>query len=244
MRLTESLWDERVDGLPSASLAGQRKICSAARLNTIILWLSSTVNSEAQRLGDFGRGHSVEADSSPRRRRAFGENSAPVLPSEQFDFEFTRLPVILAAYSVFLKGRPHPTYRALKSDPDLGRKFFLAEFVVYVETIVGRASWNSIAAVIEAVHFALGKPEGVSTDAGSLKSAVGAFRTKNPDVYSHVKRWAQSALGSRHRWIAGRHTWKDRKSFREKKGRSNSASSTRMRLLTNASNWVFTAAVG
>jgi hypothetical protein len=29
---------------------------------------------------------------------------APVLPSEQLDFEFTRLPVILAAYSVFLKG--------------------------------------------------------------------------------------------------------------------------------------------
>jgi hypothetical protein len=28
---------------------------------------------------------------------------APVLPSEQLDFEFTRLPVILAAYSVFLK---------------------------------------------------------------------------------------------------------------------------------------------
>ena len=115
---------------------------------------------------------------------------APVLPSEQLDFEFTRLPVILAAYSVFLKGWPHPTYRALMSDRDLGRKFFLAEFVVYVETIVGHASWNSIAGVIEAVHFALGKPEGVSTDAESLKAAVEAFRTKNPDVYSDVKRWA------------------------------------------------------
>src|SRR6185437_3279876 len=59
---------------------------------------------------------------------------APVLPSEQLDFELTRLPVILSAYSVFLKSWPHPTYRALMSDSDLGRKFFLAEFVVYVET--------------------------------------------------------------------------------------------------------------
>jgi hypothetical protein len=55
---------------------------------------------------------------------------APVLPSEQLDFEFTRLPVVLAAYSVFLKGWPHPTYRALISERNLGRKFFLAELVV------------------------------------------------------------------------------------------------------------------
>jgi hypothetical protein len=45
---------------------------------------------------------------------------APVLRSEQLDFEFTRLPVILAAYSVFLKGGwPHPTYRALMSERNL-----------------------------------------------------------------------------------------------------------------------------
>jgi hypothetical protein len=72
---------------------------------------------------------------------------APVLPSEQLDFEFTRLPVILAAYSVFLKSWPHPTYRALMQERDLGRKFFLAEFVVYVETILGHANWNAIGAV-------------------------------------------------------------------------------------------------
>jgi len=65
---------------------------------------------------------------------------APVLPSEQLDFEFTRLPVILAAYSAFLKSWPHPTYRALMSERNLGRKFFLAEFVVYIETILGHAN--------------------------------------------------------------------------------------------------------
>src|ERR1700741_4592831 len=80
---------------------------------------------------------------------------APVLPSEQLDFEFTRLPVILAAFSVFLKSWPHPTYRALMAEPNLGRKFFLAEFVTYVETIVGHANWSTIGAVIAAVHFAL-----------------------------------------------------------------------------------------
>src|ERR1700758_4856151 len=94
---------------------------------------------------------------------------APVLPSEQLDFEFTRLPVILAAFSVFLKSWPHPTYRALMSERDLGRKFFLAEFVVYVETILGHANWNAIAAAIGAVHFALSEPRGVSTDAENLK---------------------------------------------------------------------------
>src|ERR1700745_3222064 len=77
---------------------------------------------------------------------------APVLPSEQLDFEFTRLPVILAAYSVFLKSWPHPTSRALMSDRELGRKFFLAEFVVYVETILGHANGNAIAAAIATVH--------------------------------------------------------------------------------------------
>lgn len=89
---------------------------------------------------------------------------ASVLPSEQLDFEFTRLPIILAAYSVFLKSWPHPTYRALMSEHNLGREFFLAEFVAYVETILGHANWNAIGAVIAAVHFALGEPKGVSTD--------------------------------------------------------------------------------
>lgn len=122
---------------------------------------------------------------------------APVLPSEQLDFEFTRLPVILAAYSIFLKGWPHPTYRALMSERDLGRKFFLAEFVVYVETILGHANWNAIAAVIAAVYFALGKPEGVSTDAGSIRSSVEAFQRQNPRVYADIKKWAETAQGSR-----------------------------------------------
>jgi len=121
---------------------------------------------------------------------------APVLPSEQLDFEFTRLPVILAAYSVFLKGWPHPTYRALMSERNLGRKFFLAEFVVYIETILGHANWSATAAVIAAVHFALGKPEAVSTDAESLRSAVEAFHTQNPGIYADIKTWAQTAAGS------------------------------------------------
>ena len=123
---------------------------------------------------------------------------APVLPSEQLDFEFTRLPVILAAYSVFLKEWPHPTYRALMSEHSLGRKFFLAELVVYVETILGHANWNAIVAVIAAVYFALGKPEGVSTDAESLRSAVDEFQKRNPRVYADVRKWAASAAGSRH----------------------------------------------
>lgn len=124
---------------------------------------------------------------------------APVLPSEQLDFEFTRLPVILAAYSVFLKGWPHPTYRALMAERDLGRKFFLAEFVVYVGTILGHANWSAIAAAIAAVHFALGKPERVSTETENLKSAVEAFHTQNPGIYADIKRWAEAVAGSRGR---------------------------------------------
>jgi hypothetical protein len=129
---------------------------------------------------------------------------APVLPSEQLDFEFTRLPVVLAAYSVFLKAWPHPTYRALMSDRDLGRKFFLAEFVVYVETIVGHANWNAIGAVIAAVHFALGEPKAVSTDTENLRSAVEEFKTHNPQIYSDIKKWAETAAGSRGRNTAER----------------------------------------
>src|SRR6201993_3061404 len=124
---------------------------------------------------------------------------APVLPSEQLDFELTRLPVILSAYSVFLKGWPHPTYRALMSERNLGRRFFLAEFVVYIETILGHANWNAIAAVIAAVHFALGKPEAVSTDTESLRAAVEAFHMQNPGVYADIKKWAETAVGSRGR---------------------------------------------
>jgi hypothetical protein len=127
------------------------------------------------------------------------ETLAPVLPSEQLDFEFTRLPVILAAYSVFLKEWPHPTYRALMSERNLGRKFFLAEFVVYIETILGHANWSATAAVITAVHFALGKPEVVSTDTESLRSAVEAFHMQNPGVYADIKKWAETAVGSRGR---------------------------------------------
>src|SRR6201987_3322882 len=123
----------------------------------------------------------------------------PVLPSEQLDFEFTRLPVILAAYSVFLKGWPHPTYRALMSERNLGRKFFLAEFVVYIETIVGHANWSATAAVIAAGHFALGEPKGVSVDTENLRSSVEEFQTQNPGVYADIKKWAETAVGSRGR---------------------------------------------
>jgi hypothetical protein len=124
---------------------------------------------------------------------------APVLPSEQLDFEFTRLPLILAAYSIFLKEWPHPTYRALISERDLGRRFFLVEAVVYVETILGHANWNAITAVIAAVHFALGESKGVSTDAENLKSAVEAFHKQHPRVYADIKKWAETATGSRGR---------------------------------------------
>jgi hypothetical protein len=129
---------------------------------------------------------------------------APVLPSEQLDFEFTRLPVILAAYSIFLKSWPHPTYRALMSERNLGRKFFLAEFVVYIETILGHANWNAIAAAIAAVHFALGEPKAVSTDMESLRSAVEEFQRHNPRIYAEIRKWAETAVGSRGRNSAGR----------------------------------------
>jgi hypothetical protein len=85
------------------------------------------------------------------------------------------------------------------SERDLGRKFFLAEFVVYVETILGHANWSAIAAAIAAVHFALGKPERVSTETENLKSAVEAFHTQNPGIYADIKRWAEAAAGSRGR---------------------------------------------
>ena len=129
---------------------------------------------------------------------------APVLPSEQLDFELTRLPVILSAYSVFLRSWPHPTYRALMSESNLGRKFFLAELVVYIETILGHANWSAIAAVVASVHFALGEPKAIKTDEESLKSAVEAFQTQNPAIYADIKRWAESAARSRSRDTAER----------------------------------------
>ena len=127
------------------------------------------------------------------------KNLAPVLPSERLDFELIRLPVILSAYSVFLKSWPHPTYRALMSDSDLGRKFFLAELVVYAETILGHANWNAIVAAIRAVHFALSRPKDVNTDGETLRLEVEAFRKRNPEIYADMKRWAESAAGSRRR---------------------------------------------
>jgi hypothetical protein len=85
------------------------------------------------------------------------------------------------------------------SDSDLGRKFFLAEFVVYVETVLGHANWNAIAAMIQAVHFALSEPAGVGTDAENLRREVEAFQRRSPSVYADIKRWAESAAGSRYR---------------------------------------------
>ena len=85
------------------------------------------------------------------------------------------------------------------SERDLGRKFFLTEFVVYVETILGHANWSAIAAAIAAVHFALGKPERVSTETENLKSAVEAFHTQNPGIYADIKKWAETAVRSRGR---------------------------------------------
>jgi hypothetical protein len=124
---------------------------------------------------------------------------APVLPSEQLDFELTRLPVVLAANSVFLRSWPHPTYRAMMSERNLGKTFFLSEFVVYIETILRHANWNAIAAIIAAVHFALGEPNGVSTDAESLRSAVQEFQTQNPRIYGDIRKWAETTTTSRAR---------------------------------------------
>jgi hypothetical protein len=90
------------------------------------------------------------------------------------------------------------------SERNLGRKFFLAEFVVYIETILGHANWSAIAAVIAAVHFALGKPERVSTETETLRSAVEAFYRQNPRVYADIKKWAETAVGSRGRNTAGK----------------------------------------
>jgi hypothetical protein len=85
------------------------------------------------------------------------------------------------------------------SERDLGRKFFLAEFVVYVETILGHANWNAIAAVIAAVHFALGEPKTVSTDVESLRSAVEEFQRHNPRIYGEIRKWGETAAGARGR---------------------------------------------
>jgi hypothetical protein len=127
----------------------------------------------------------------------------PVLPAGQLDFEFTRLPVVLAAYAVFLKGWPHPTYRALMSDTAFGRSFFLVELATYVEVLLGHANWNSVSAVIRAVHAALGQPQGVSTDAEQLRAAVEEFQRRNREVYSDIRRWAESAVRANARQING-----------------------------------------
>lgn len=125
---------------------------------------------------------------------ALEKSLTPVLPAGQLDFEFTRLPVVLAAYAVFLKGWPHPTYRALMSDTALGRKFFLVELATYIEVLLGHTSWNAVSEVIRAVHAALGQPDGVLTDAGQLRAAVEEFQRRNQDVYSGIRRWANSAV--------------------------------------------------
>jgi hypothetical protein len=88
------------------------------------------------------------------------------------------------------------------AERNLGRQFFLAEFVVYVETILGHANWNAIGAVIAAVHFALGEPKGVSTEPETLRSVVQEFQTQNPGVNADIKKWAETAAGSRGRTTA------------------------------------------
>ena len=126
---------------------------------------------------------------------------APVLPSEQLDFELTRLPVILAAYSVFLKSWPHPTYRALMSSA----------------TLAGSSSWPSSSCMSKrcgtcklesnrgdsyaAVHFALSEPKAVSTDVESLRLGVEAFQRESPKSTRDIKNWAETQLV-----LAARHT--------------------------------------
>lgn len=73
-----------------------------------------------------------------------------------------------------------------------------------METNLGHASWSAIAALVAAVHFALGEPKAVKTDEESLKSAVDTFQTQSPAIYADIKKWAEMAAGSRSRSAAER----------------------------------------
>ena len=119
---------------------------------------------------------------------------ASILPSQQLDFEFTRLPVVLAAYAVFLKGWPHPEYRRLSADRSEGRKYFLARLAVYLEAVVGHANWSSMAALLGAIHFACGQSDEIPTDAETCRHDVENFQTKHPELYAEIQQQTRTAM--------------------------------------------------
>ncbi len=112
---------------------------------------------------------------------------APILPSERLDFEFTRLPVALAAYAVFLKAWPHPQYRSLIADRNIGRTYFLTQLAVHVEMVLGHANWSSLSALLGGVHFACGHADEISTDVQSCRQAVEDFQRTHPDLYADIE---------------------------------------------------------
>ena len=119
---------------------------------------------------------------------------SPILPSEQLDFEFTRLPVVLAAYAVFMKGWPHPAYRNLIADRGAGREYFLAQLALHIEAVLGHTNWESLSALLKAVHFACGHSDEIPTDAESCRRTVEHFQRKNPELYASIKQRMQSRI--------------------------------------------------
>jgi hypothetical protein len=51
-------------------------------------------------------------------------------------------------------------------------------------------------------HSSESAPKGVSTDAENLRLEVEALQRRNSNVYADIKRWAESATGSRRRHTA------------------------------------------
>jgi hypothetical protein len=50
----------------------------------------------------------------------------------------------------------------------------------------------------------MGEPKAVSTDVESLRSAVEEFQRHNPRIYGDIRKWAETAAGSRGRNTAER----------------------------------------
>jgi hypothetical protein len=110
------------------------------------------------------------------------------------DFEFTRLPVVLAAYAVFLKSWPHPEYRRLIADRSEGRKYFLARLAVYLEAVAGHANWSSLAVLLGAVHFACGQLGEIPADAEACRHDVENFQAKHPELYAEIQQQTRTAI--------------------------------------------------
>lgn len=119
---------------------------------------------------------------------------APILPSEQRDFEFIRLPVVLAAYAVFLKSWPHPAYRHLMAGRTAEWEYFLAQLAAYIEAVLGHTNWNAWSALLRAVHFACGHSDEITTDVESCRRAVEHFQRTNQELYASIKQRLQSSM--------------------------------------------------